>query len=95
MAEINFADLSDVKIWDLAFTSELQSIRWGQNYGLIMADPICNNNRHHQQQMRLVLDQNPLLESYRFRCSKKHCSKEIPLKEAVVFNILTCQCQNY
>ena len=33
MAEINVADLFEVKIWDLAFTSELQAIQWGQNYG--------------------------------------------------------------
>ena len=94
MAEINFAELSEVKIWDLAFTSELQAIRFGQNYGLIMADPICHSKRHHQQRMSLVLDSNPLVESYRFRCSKKHCRKEIPLRRGSFFNILTCQFQN-
>ena len=80
MAEINFAELSEDKIWDHEFTSELQAIRFSQNYGLIMADPICHSMRHHQQRMNLVLDSNPLVESYRFQCSKKHCRKKIPLR---------------
>lgn len=81
MQEINFAELSQVGIWDIAFTSELQAIRFSQHYGLIMADPICNSHKHHQIPMKLVLDSNPLGERYRFRCGKKNCRREIPLRK--------------
>ena len=95
MAQINFDELSEVRICDLAFTSELQAIRWSQKYGLIMADPICYSNKHHHRIMSLVVDSNNLVESYRFRCSKKNCRKKIPLRRgSFFFSFLIYQFRN-
>ena len=89
MAQISFKELSEVKIWDLAFTSELIAIHWSQYYGLIMADSTCYSNKHQHPPMRLVLDHNPLVESYRFRCFKKNCRKEIHLRRGSLFPIFS------
>ncbi len=80
-----FSDLEQMKLWDVAeHTSTPQAtMDFCQTYGLISSTPTCG---HCRIPMPFKPTYKGAEEAFRFRCSKKACRAEIPVRRDSFFH---------
>ena len=79
-----YPDLRTVQIWDIARITgtEEATLDWCQRVGLVRHTPICG---HCQIPLAINLTYKGEEPNYRFRCTKKYCRREIPVRSETFF----------